>query len=177
MYGTLISSVTVGAGGASTIDFTSIPQTPYTDLIVVYSARTSVVAVSAQLSLKFNASTGYTAKELLGSGSAVYSFSQSGANFAIPGAGAVGNGATANTFANSIIYIPNYASSTNKSFSIDDVNENNGSESWQTIYAGIWSNTAAINQITLYPNGGTIQQYSTAYLYGLQKGSGGATVS
>ena len=36
---TLISSVTVGAGGASSIDFTSIPAT-YTDLLVKFSLRT-----------------------------------------------------------------------------------------------------------------------------------------
>jgi hypothetical protein len=33
---TALSTVTVGAGGAATIDFTSIPQT-YTDLIVKIS--------------------------------------------------------------------------------------------------------------------------------------------
>ena len=38
---TLISSVTVGAGGASSIDFTSIPST-YTDLLVKISARSTL---------------------------------------------------------------------------------------------------------------------------------------
>ena len=34
----LISSTTVGAGGASSIDFTSIPST-YTDLVIKWSGR------------------------------------------------------------------------------------------------------------------------------------------
>ena len=37
---TLISSVTVGSGGASSIDFTSIPAT-YTDLCLVWSGRSA----------------------------------------------------------------------------------------------------------------------------------------
>ena len=35
-----IQTVTVGSGGAASIDFTSIPQT-YTDLKIVLSARTN----------------------------------------------------------------------------------------------------------------------------------------
>ena len=37
---TLISSVTVGSGGAASIEFTSIPST-YTDLVLKLSARSS----------------------------------------------------------------------------------------------------------------------------------------
>jgi hypothetical protein len=35
----IIASVTVGSGGAANIEFTSIPAT-YTDLVVLFSART-----------------------------------------------------------------------------------------------------------------------------------------
>ena len=79
-----------------------------------------------------------------------------------------GTDSTANTFANGEFYIPNYAGSTNKSVSADGVTENNATAARATLTAGLWSNTAAINQITLLPiAGGTFAQYSTATLYGI----------
>jgi hypothetical protein len=77
---------------------------------------------------------------------------------------------TANTFGNFELYIPNYAGSTNKSVSSDYVNENNatGGISYGLL-ANLWSNTAAINAISLSIYGGTnFAQYSTAYLYGVK---------
>jgi len=53
-----IASVTVGAGGASSIDFTSIPGT-YTDLKVVISARGSRSNSGSQtVSVRFNSDSG-----------------------------------------------------------------------------------------------------------------------
>jgi len=52
----LISSTTVGAGGASSILFSSIPAT-YTDLILDLSVRTSNAASQAILDIKFNGSS------------------------------------------------------------------------------------------------------------------------
>jgi hypothetical protein len=51
---TLISSVTVGSGGAANIEFTSIPQT-YTDLLYKISGRLSVDSASAFL--RYNGTT------------------------------------------------------------------------------------------------------------------------
>ena len=81
----------------------------------------------------------------------------------------VANGATANTFASSDLYIPNYAGSTYKSFSIETVQEANQAEVYMNMIAGLWSNTAAIDSITLTPYSYSIAQYSTAYLYGIKK--------
>jgi hypothetical protein len=75
---------------------------------------------------------------------------------------------TSSTFANSQLYIPNYAGSTNKSSSMDGVSENNATGANAFLNANLWSNTAAITSITLTPEGGdNIVQYSTAYLYGV----------
>jgi hypothetical protein len=79
-----------------------------------------------------------------------------------------GNGATASTFGNGEVYIPNYAGSTNKSMSADGVSENNGTEAYTDLIANLWSNTSAITSILLYPDSGTWQQYSTATLYGIK---------
>ena len=162
----LIASSTVGSGGAASIDFTSIPST-YTDLVIKSSCRTSLAAVLDNIQLTFNGSaTGYTQKIVANaSGSAVSA--QVTENY-ISYLYTNSDSATSNTFSNSEIYIPNYAGSTNKSISIDSVVENNGTTVILGLTAGLWSNSAAINRVTLTPNNGTFKQYSTAYLYGIK---------
>jgi hypothetical protein len=164
---TLISSVTVGAGGAANIDFTSIPQT-YTDLLLKVSARSTAapgVAVDNLLA-QYNGvtSSSYSEKGLGGNGSTAYSQSYSRT---VVGFGLLNSSnSTANTFGNSEIYIPNYAGSNNKSSSADGVTENNATASWVEMDAGLFSNTAAITSIKLSCSGNFVQ-YSTAYLYGI----------
>jgi hypothetical protein len=171
---TLIATTTVGAGGASSIDFTSIPATPYTDLLVVVSGRSTATAGDDPMRVYFNGSTSsYTVRYLYGSGSGT----ASGTNGNYTGTTIPDANATSNTFGNVQIYIPNYAGSTNKSFSVDGVTENNGTTALQMISASLWSNTAAITSISLDLVNGNFTQYATASLYGITKGSGGATVS
>jgi hypothetical protein len=160
-----IASVTVGSGGASTIDFTSIPST-YTDLLLVSSVRTSRAAYHESLTMSFNGlTTNRTNRRIYGDGSGVGSTSDT----IMYGGQAAGATATASTFGNSATYISNYASSNNKSSSNDAVSENNATNALAMLNANLWSSSAAITQITLTPeNGGTIQQYSTAYLYGIK---------
>ena len=74
---------------------------------------------------------------------------------------------TANTFGNGDIYITNYASSNTKTVSIDGVTENNATGSFAILSTGSWT-TTAITSIKLESDGGTIAQYSTAYLYGIK---------
>ena len=159
-----IASVTVGSGGASSIDFTSIPST-YTDLCLVSSVRTSRGAYHESLTMTFNgASTNRTNRRLYGDGVNPNSTSDT----LMYGSQASGSTATASTFGSSTIYIPNYTSSNNKSSSQEGVSENNATNALAELNANLWSSPAVINQITLTPeNGGTIQQHSTAYLYGI----------
>ena len=160
----LISSVTVGSGGAASIDFTSIPAT-YTDLCIKMSVRNTAAAVSGFVVAAFNGSTAnFTARGVYGNGSSAASFSTPG-NFV---GELVAANATASTFSNLEMYIPNYAGSSFKSYSVDSVGENNGTSAQATISAGLWSVSTAINQVTLTPNTGTLVQYSTAYLYGVK---------
>lgn len=166
---TLIASSTVGSGGASSIDFSSIPST-YTDLCVKVSARRSDTS-EGYLSLRFNANSGsnYSNRTLRGTGSAASSSADNSTTF-LDFWVIDGTGYTANTFASTDIYIPNYAGSTNKSVSADNVAEGNTNTMYMQMTAGIWAQTTAINQITLYAAGapsGTFAQYSTAYLYGI----------
>ena len=159
----LISSVTVGAGGAATMGCTSIPAT-YTDILVRFSARSNRSSPVDGVNISFNSSTSsFTGRYIEGDGSTV--ISSTSTRFA---GGATATTATATTFGNVDIYIPNYAGSNYKSFSADSVTENNASAAYADFVAGLWSNTAAITSIDLSPLVGTLfNQYSTAYLYGI----------
>jgi hypothetical protein len=168
---TLISSVTVGSGGASSIDFTSIPAT-YTDLLVKFSTRSVNVSGNYdQLSVQFNGSTAsnYSARLLYGLGTGTPGSVSSGTvgSMIYTGYSTTAN-ATASTFANAEIYIPNYTSSNAKSVSVDFVSENNATDAIAGLNAGLWSLTNAVTSIKLATvSTFNFAQYSTAYLYGI----------
>ena len=170
----LVSTVTVGAGGAASINFTGIAGTA-TDLLVVCSLRSNRSSVAEDGSLiSFNSSTSsFAYRALRGSGSSATSFTGTRLIGDVPA-----STATSNTFANQTIYIPNYAGSANKSYSVDSVSENNATAAWQYLIAGLWSNTSAITSLSITPEvGSAFVQYSTISLYTVTKGSGGASVA
>ena len=160
-----IATVTVGSGGTSSIDFSSIPST-YTDLCIKASVRSNIAGIVDAMLISFNGSTSsITNRYLYGSGSAA----SSGTTPARYAGESVGSTATSNTFSNMEIYFPNYTLSNNKSFSVDLVTENNATAADSALIAGLWSVTSAINQITLSPNAATLfSQYTTATLYGIK---------
>jgi hypothetical protein len=157
----LIQTVTVGAGGAASVEFAAIAA-DYTDLCLVANIRNTS---GNDAFLKINGTTiNFTSKHLNGTGSAASSFGRTD--------GFIGHfnpsGSTGSTFGSMEIYFPNYASATNKSFSIDSVTENNATLANQFLTAGLWSNTAAITSITLLAASGNLAYYSTASLYGIK---------
>lgn len=172
----LIQTVTVGSGGAASISFTSIPQT-FTDLYVLISARGASSSDFPAVGLKLNsATTNYSTRYLLGSGSSTASGTT--ANTYLRIGNASGSSQTASTFANASAYIPNYTSSTSKSISADTVSENNATAAYQNIVAALWTGTDPITQLDVIIDGFNLVQYSSASLYGILKGSDGiVTVS
>lgn len=159
------STISVGAGGAASIAFTSIPST-YTDLLIKLSGRTNRSLEVDGINVAFNTGGTYSGKRVYGAGSGTPGSDSTYAGMPFMTAAT----ATANTFGNAEIYIPNYAGSTAKSFSIDGLGENNATTTYAGLGAGLWSGTAAINLVTLYPETGTLfVQYSTATLYGISK--------
>jgi hypothetical protein len=160
----LIAKQTVGAGGVASVTFSSIPQT-FTDLKVLISARDTV---DNQASIRFNSSTtGYSNIRLQGTGSVAQSTTDSSTSKGIIAYGVNQTSSRpANTFGNSEVYIPNYAGSTNKSFSSDGVEENNGTTAYSKLFAGLLSNTAAITSITLSAEG-IFEELSEFTLYGI----------
>lgn len=177
-----IAKTTVGSGGASNIEFTSIPQT-YTDLAILLSAKTSRTQDNTAfepLQIKFNSSTsGYSSANIQG---------LPGTGYQVLGGATINEtsmqmgeapgtfGDTANTFSNQLYYIANYTSSNNKYLSCESVTEGTRTATTLQLDAGVWENSAGITNIEIFPRyrsphayGTVFQQYSTATLYGIKK--------
>jgi hypothetical protein len=160
-----IASITVGAGGAATMEFTSIPQT-YTDLYIVYSCRSTNTATNwNNMKLAFNSSTANGSWQY----GAMYNNGLAANNVAGQVEVWINFGAsTANTFSNSSVYINNYTSSNNKAMNIETVAEGAAQDLIVGFVGGLWSNSSAITAISVTPSSGNFAQYSTAYLYGIK---------
>lgn len=169
---TLISTVTVGSGGTSAINFTSIPST-YTDLCIKLSARTTTTSSSQDyIKIRFNSDTGNNYAD-----GALFANTASVGSVYMATTDAIGGiywtivpstTATANTFGNADIYIPNYRASTYKSIQVDATSSNNAGAQFIFEVAGMWLSTSAITSISLIGQDGTINQNSTASLYGIK---------
>ena len=168
-----IQTVTVGSGGASSVDFTSIPST-YTHLqvrILGRGNRTSYGTESFALRLNSDSGANYATHQLVGvSGSALASGATSTT------AASIGrfpsNSITANVFGVAIVDILDYAN-TNKYKTIRDlggIEDNNVSGLAELgLYSSLWMNTSAISSLTFTSGGGTlITQYSSFALYGIK---------
>lgn len=161
----LIASSTVGSGGAASIDFTSIPNT-FTDLCLVTSLRQSNASAFSTTQLTINGSTSTFTNRILEADTAGSPGSSTSPARYVGYLNA--STSTASTFASVSVYFPNYAGSTNKSYSVDYASETNATSSWLGFVAGLWSTTTAINAVSLVPSTGTFVQHSTAYLYGVK---------
>lgn len=165
----LLEKIVVPAAGASSVTFTSIPQS-YTDLQITMSSR--VDAANGVAQLYFNGSTASDKRWLrvYGDGSSAVSGNSSGLSAYFRPIGMNRSDQTASVFGNMSIYIPNYtSSSTYKSMSADGVNENNATFAEAALNAGLWESNSAITSITIIPSAGNFVQYSTFYLYGVAK--------
>ena len=168
---TLISSNVLSSSAAS-VTFSSIPAT-YTDLVLRYSVRDDSANTYGGATLKFNgSSTGYSHTDLrtitgtTASSSQLSNQTEEQLVYSVSG-----GGTTANTFANSELYIPNYAGSANKCFSGDYRPENNATSAGRGpgIMAILWSNTSAITSFVLTPTFATnFVSGSSFYLYGIK---------
>lgn len=161
---TLISRTTLTTTAAS-VTFNSIPQT-YQTLKLVVSARTNAATNGEQFYIDPNTSAANFSNRLLyGSGLAAGSANDTATHLGFVN----GSTTTASTFGNMEIVIPNYFGSTNKAFSSDTVEENNGTFAYAGLSAGLWSQTSSIVSLVLRPPTGSTSWVanSTFSLYGI----------
>ena len=174
----VIEHYEVPSGGDASIVFNNIPQ-DFTDLLISLSARTTIADVTQYVTFTFNGSTsGYGFRYLFGNGglgAGVFSVSGSSRSDML-GPIISGDNATANTFGNAQIYLPNYSASISKAISIDAVMEQNVTEAYPQIWTGIWDNINPITSIAFTASSPFVQ-YSSATLYGILAGSDGITTA
>ena len=168
-----IATVSVGAGGTSSVDFTSIPNT-YTHLQLRYIAQTNRGTYGiAEYELRFNNSTtDYNYHPFYGDGSSVASLSYSFSS-GLRGDGEIGT-STGGTFGGGVLDILDYAN-TNKNKTVRwlggvDINGTIAGYGGRVgLFSGLWRSTSAITSIKLVPYTGSLfTQYSHFALYGIK---------
>lgn len=160
----LIDSSTLGSDTAS-VTFSSIPAT-FDDLVLLLSIRGTRPDFWTYAKIRFNGAsvdTNLSARMLSGDGSSAGSSSYSYGMLGIVNAAT----SDANTFSSVETYIPNYLSSTNKSFSSTFALERNNATNYMGAAAGLWSSTSAISGITVVTAHNSIASGSSFYLYGV----------
>lgn len=164
-----IATTTVGAGGASTITFSSIPST-YTHLQVRLIARGNNANTYDSFILRANSDSGnnYTFHSLGGDGSTA-SAGAIAPYGAYRGWEITGANATSGMFGAGVVDILDYANTNKyKTARMLGGNDRNGSGGL-SLTSGVWMNTAAITSIVVAPVfGSSFVQYSSFALYGIR---------
>jgi hypothetical protein len=167
-----IATVTVGSGGTTSVDFTSIPGT-YTHLQIRAIARSSTAGDQDGVAIRFNSDTAsnYNYHYMYGIGEST-PFSNAATNttqgFVMYIAG---DTASANIFGAGVFDILDYAN-TNKYKTVRSLtgeDRNGAGDMWT--FSSLWRSTSAITSISLYSiNGGgrKMMQYSSFALYGIK---------
>jgi hypothetical protein len=169
---TKINTVTVGAGGAASFSFTSIPQ-EYQSLLIKLSVRDTNAQIYGAFNWQYNSSggTAYLYHNLTGNGTAVGAATQTGLDSIYATFASNGANSTANAFNNMDIYIPEYSSSTKIKMSIAEAAyENNATAAGHLLNSGRWASTSPITSIAFFVggSGASFVQNTTATLYGIK---------
>lgn len=159
-----IATVSVGAGGSSSISFSSIPST-YKHLQIRATLLTSLYANNN--ALRFNGDTGanYSLHELYGDGGSAGSLASTNSTFA-----AAGFNPDATNTGCYIVDILDYAETSKYKTTRTLWGFDRNGSGYIGLSSGSWRNTSAITSITVYATGSgtTLNQYSSFALYGIK---------
>jgi hypothetical protein len=164
-----IATVTVGAGGSTSVSFTSIPST-YSHLQLRILAQFDDTSDGfGGMSLRFNSDSGnnYTRHDLLGDGVAAATGSGTASNTAA-NIGRFLFTPSSSVFGVAVVDILDYAD-TNKYKTVralGGVDKNTSGD--VRINSSVWVNTAAISSITIPAPTYYLKQYSQIALYGIK---------
>lgn len=164
-----IATTTVGAGGASSITFTSIPS-GYTHLQVRFTARGTIADVNSDIYCWLNGDTTqskYARHYLRGNGTTASAGGSAASTTAIAGT-MTGANSTSNIFGVGVIDILDYTNTnkykTTRSFSGED--QNGSGNIW--LFSNVFMDTSIISSLTIVPQSNNFAQYSSFALYGIR---------
>jgi len=168
----IITNTVVGSGGASSVTFSSIPQT-YQHLMVISSARSARSNFWDGSNLKFNAEASgnnQSSVTLVANGNAAAGTSETNDNrvsycFDSPAANSM-----ADSFGANICYFPNYRWGEYKTVLAwnSSQNDNRDTNDYASlINVGSWKSTAAVTSLLIQNGVGNYVEHSTFTLYGI----------
>lgn len=162
-----ISTVTVGAGGTSSISFSSIPSTfKHLQVRAFYQNNQNNSSVD-YMQLRLNSDTGnnYVTHRLRGNGTTASASTTAATNYAFTTFSVQG---VADIYGAAIIDILDYAN-TNKYKTVRTLAgfDRNGAGDIG-LNSNLWLSTSAITQIDLSTQTGNLNQYSSFALYGIK---------
>ena len=168
-----IATTTVGSGGTSYVEFTSIPST-YTHLQVRILSRSpySATVEFDSLTLRVNGDTGsnYSYHGLRGNGSAASADANSSVAFTKL-AEQVDDAYGSSIFTGVVIDLLDYANTSKyKTFRSLGGADTNGAGS-VALYSGLWQSTSAVTSLRFYSGTGLARgfnEYSSFALYGIK---------
>ena len=162
-----IATVTVGAGGASDMTFTSIPST-YKHLQIRFFGFQGV-STNSHIQVgngSIDTGSNYAWHELYGDGSSAAAgagASQTYMKFSFMSSGGTTYPQTG------ICDILDYQNSNKyKTLRVLAGSDMNGATGYAIFRSGLWQSTNAINTIKIFPASGSFSQYTTAALYGVK---------
>ena len=165
-----IATVTVGSGGASSIEFTSIPGT-YQHLQVRYVCRGVRSNVREDFVWQLNGDTAsnYVYHRLLGHGSSAAADASTGVSYGYTSLIAGAN-LTANIFGAGVLDILDYADTSKfkTARTLGGVDGNGNTDVGIYVTSSLWRSTSAVTSIKLYGFNANLAQHSTAALYGIK---------
>lgn len=169
-----IATVTVGSGGASSIEFTSIPGT-YQHLQVRYIVRSTRASnVRDNMALRVGNGTidtgnNYAYHFIQGLGSSAGAGAGSSIGYALLGY-APASSATASIFGAGVVDILDYGntSKTKVTRALSGVDGNGDANLGIDVSSGLWNSTSAIDAVRIYAFNANLAQHSTVALYGLR---------
>jgi hypothetical protein len=158
-----IATVTVGSGGSSSINFTSIPST-YQHLQVRFMS----LFTNARMDITFNSDSGSNYSYHLVQGNGAASYAEAGTSQTSIKIWPNGNSTSSGIPNVGIIDVLDYANGNKyKTARILNGYDQNGS-GIVSLNSGLWMNTNAVTSILLAPNTGNFAQYSSFALYGIK---------
>jgi hypothetical protein len=162
-----IATTTVGAGGAGSVSFSSIPST-YTHLQIRYIARSNEGS-NNNITYNFNSDTGanYSDHTIFADGSSVSAFAN--ANSSSPIFLALSNSARlTGTYSAGVFDLLDYAN-TNKYKTVRTLSGREDNSAGAVLFSsGSWRSTSAVTSINFAPSVGSFVQYTSFALYGIR---------